>query len=278
MTQRDVSKDIVAALRANSVLSRAGARTVSGLSYGFSVPIQVSGTAAAWTSEDPNADAAQVDPVFASVNFTPRTLIATTSASRELIGMANPDLEKFLRDDFGRVLATAADLAGLDGLGTGNQPTGILRTAGITDLALGVNGANLSGINVVALEQAVADANGTPTAFIANPVLRAKLRETPRFASGTNMPIWTDDNTVFGYPGLVTTNMAKNVTKGTSNDCTSLLMGDFTNVVIALFSLELTLDPYSAKKRGMIEISLYATCDIGVLRPATFAVTRDARP
>jgi HK97 family phage major capsid protein len=278
LAQRNVSTDITASLRANSVLSKAGARTLSGLNYAFNVPIQVSGTSAAWTSEDPGSDQAQVDSVFASVGFVPHTLIATTSASRELIGMANPDLEKFLRDDFGRVLGAAIDLAGLDGSGGSNQPTGILRTAGISDNPLGTNGANVSGINVVTLETAVALANGTPTAWIAHPLLRAKLRETPRIASGVSEPIWTDSNTILGYPAYVTTNMPSAITKGTSTDCTSLLVGDFSNVVIALFSLEITLDPYSAKKRGMYEITLFATADIGVLRPATFAVTRDARP
>jgi HK97 family phage major capsid protein len=278
LSQRTVSKDITEALRANSVLARAGARTVSGLNYGFSVPIQTAGSAATWVSENPGFDVFQSDPVFSSVVFMPRTLQATTAASRELVGLASPDLEKFLRDDFGRTLAAAVDAAGLDGSGVSNQPTGILRTAGITDIPLGSAGGTLSGINVAALEQAVADANGTPTAFIANPVLRAKLRESARFSSGTTDPIWTDSNTVLGYPGLVTTAMPKNVTKSTSTDCTSLLVGDFSNVVIALFSLEITLDPYTSKKRNLIEITLFATVDIGCLRPATFAVTRDARP
>jgi HK97 family phage major capsid protein len=280
LRQTDVGTEIIAAYRAKSVLALAGAQTIVDLEGNFSLVVETSGTAAVWSPENPGSDVSETDPVFSVRNLSPKTLLAVVGVSRQLLTQSTPDSERLVRDAFGRTLAEAVDGAGLAGTGTNNQPTGVLRTGGIGDVALGVNGGTLSGDNVIALEQKVGEANATPSAVIASPALRAKLRKTPRFATGTNEPIWRDDNTVLGYPAFATMGIPQNITKGTSTDTTALLIGDFSNVVVAFWNaLEVQIDPYTNKKKSsLVELSLFAMADIAVLRPGAFAACQDARP
>jgi HK97 family phage major capsid protein len=215
--------------------------------------------------------------VFGNRVFNPKPLLATITVSRQLLQQSSPDLESYLRSDFGRALAEAIDAAGIAGPGSVNRPVGLLRS-GIGDRPLGTNGGTLTADDVLALEKAVGENNANVTAWLASPALRKKLRQTPRFASGTADALWTDSNTLLGAPAFATMNVPGNVTKGSSTDCTTLVGGDFSNVVTAIWSLEIVVDQYSGKKSGMIELGLWAMADINVLRPGAFCATQDARP
>jgi HK97 family phage major capsid protein len=278
-TQVDVSRDIIASLRALSLLARAGMQVFTGLKFGFSLAVQTSGTAAAWVGDNLGlGDVAEVNPVFSARVFNPRPLLSTVSVSKQLLTQASPDLEAYLRADIGRALAEAIDIAGVNGLGTANQPTGLLKTSGIGDLPLGTNGGTLTGDNVCALEKLVGDGNANVSAWLASPALRKKLRQTPRFASGTNEPLWRDDGTILGSPAFASTSIPINQVKGTSSDCSPLITGDFSNLVTALWALEVVVDPYARKKNNMTEISVFTMADLGVLRPSCFAACQDSRP
>jgi HK97 family phage major capsid protein len=63
-----------------------------------------------------------------------------------------------VQGDLALILALAIQAAAIKGGGS-NQPTGILGTSGIGDVAGGTNGAQPTFANLVALETAVATAN-----------------------------------------------------------------------------------------------------------------------
>jgi hypothetical protein len=104
------------------------------------------------------------------------------------------------------------------------------------------------------------------------------MRQTPEFAGGVN-PLWTSGDRVLGTTGLVSTSIPSGQTKGTSNDICPIVVGDFTNCVIGFWdTLELIVDPFGKKKSGMVELNVFATCDLAYLRPNLFTVIPDGRP
>jgi len=55
--------------------------------------------------------------------------------------------------------------------------------------------------------------------------------------------------------------------KGSSTDCSGLILGDFTKLVIGIFgpALDIVVDRYSLKRQNMIEVTIFANVDWGLL-------------
>jgi hypothetical protein len=71
-----------------------------------------------------------------------------------------------------------------------------------------------------------------------------------------------------------------NLTKGTSTTiCHAIIFGDWADLVIGEWGvMEILVDPFALKKRGDLEVSAILHCDVGVLRPTSFAAAVDALP
>ena len=67
--------------------------------------------------------------------------------------------------------------------------------------------------------------------------------------------------------------------KGSSTDCSGLILGDFTKLVIGIFgpALDIVVDRFALKRQNMIQVTIFANVDCGLLLPQAFSVTPDAR-
>ena len=81
-----------------------------------------------------------------------------------------------------------------------------------------------------------------------------------------------------GYKAGATNQVPSNLTKGAANGiCSALVFGDWSSLIIVDFGImEMTVDPYSQKKKGLVEVTSLVMVDIGVRHPEAFAAMKDA--
>lgn len=277
--------EFIELLRNAMCLPKMGIRTLSGLTGPVSFPRQSAAATGYWSAENPGSDITDSNLTLDAVTLAFKSLGASTSFSRQLLFSAlsgSYDAEAFIRDDLATVLALTADLAGIHGSGASNQPTGILATSNIGDVAGGTNGAAPVYGNIVELETDVAVANAAQgnLGFLSNAKVRGKLRQTLENTTTGATYIWKGglDGEILGYPARVSNQVASNLTKGTSTTvCSAIIFGNWRELIMGEFgAIELITDPYRLKKQAMIEVSAWMFLDFAVRHPASFSAMKDA--
>jgi HK97 family phage major capsid protein len=203
------------------------------------------------------------------VTLTAKSLACFFKVSRELVEDA-PNLDAALRNVLAQSFAVALDAATLVGSGASNQPLGIRGTSGITSVSMGGNGAALGSWSPVL--DAVRDlqlANaGTVSAMIASP---RTARTINGFADTTNQPLQRPP-AVADVPLLTTTAMPVNETQGTATNASTILVGDFAEVMVGIktdFTLSVLQERFADS--GQIAMVGWLRADVAVARPAALA-------
>jgi HK97 family phage major capsid protein len=253
-----------------------GATKLSGLRDTVAFPGQATLGTATWVAENPGSDVSDSDSSFNQITMSPKMLQASTSYSRKLLSQASIDVEAFVRNDLAMRNALAIDLAAINGLGSSNQPKGILNQSGIGSVVTG--GAPLVNDNFVDLETAVAVANADVQnmATLTTPEVRGKLRKAPKLQNTLALPIWSDGGQVNGYRAEVSNQVPKTLSGGAGH---GVIFGDWSQLLIGDWAaFEIIVDPFRLKKQGMIEVTTYNQMDCNVRYAASFAAIIDANP
>lgn len=265
-------------LRNKMSLTGLGAQFLTGLVGNIAIPRQTGGATAYWVAESGAPTESQ--QAFDQVTMSPKTVGAFTDISRKLLLQSSIDVEGFVRNDLATVLALAIDLAGINGTGASNQPTGILNTAGIGDVAGGTNGLAPAWAHLVELETdvAVANADVGSMGYLTNAKVRGKLKTTQKIATYGDDMIWGDGNMINGYSAAVSNQVPSNLTKGTSvGVCSAILFGNFADLIIGQWgSLDLTVDPYTGSTSGTVRVVALQDVDIAVRHAVSFSAMLDA--
>lgn len=252
-------------LRNKILLNRLGVLTLTGLSGNVDIPKQTGAATAQWLAEGSSPTGS--DSAFGDLNLTPKTLAADTPYSKQLLLQGNPSIEQLVMNDLARVIALALDLGGIAGTGASNQPTGILNTSGIGDVAVGAG--NMSRTHALEFETDVAAANGEAEsmAFACGAVVRGYLKGIDQ-ATGAASWLCDNDNRMIGYPVEMSNQVPAN----------TLIFGDFAQAIIAIWgALELMVDPYSASDARKVVLRATQFCDIGVRHAAAFSAADDVQ-
>jgi len=280
--QTDVlSSSFIDLLRAKMKVRGMGATVLGGLEGNISIPRQSAGAGAFWVAE--GGQPTTNDQTFDSVSLSPKGVAALTQTTMQNLMQSSVDMEAFIRRDLATALALAIDLAAIGGTGAGNQPTGILNTAGIGSVAMGTNGAALTNVDqLIALETLVADsdADGDAMAYLTNARVVGALK-----ALKSTTGEYLFHNAINDAPGAVgsangynvirSNQVSKTGTKGTGTGLSSLLFGNWSDLFIGEWgALNLQVDPYSAGV-GNIKISALQFVDCGVRHPESFAAITD---
>jgi len=264
-------------LRNKMALTGLGAQFLTGLVGNIAIPRATGGATAYWVAESGAPTESQ--QAFDQVAMTPRTVGAFTDISRKLLLQSSIDVEGFVRNDLATVLALAIDLAGVNGSGASNQPTGILNTSGIGSVAGGTNGLAPTYQNMIDLETLVAVANADVGAmgYLTNAKVRGKLKSTQKVATYGDDFVW-EDCIVNGYNATVSNQVPSNLTKGTSSGvCSAILFGNFADLIIGQWgALDLTVDPYTGSTSGTVRVVALQDVDIAVRHAESFAAMKDA--
>lgn len=273
-------------LRKKAVVLRLGATELEGLRGDISIPRATQAGTAAFTTQNSGSDVSDTNMLFGAASLTPKTLMSSTSFSRQLLALSQSSfsVDKLVRSDLAADHAVALDLAAIQGSGASGNPTGITNTAGIGSVAGGTNGAQLSWANYVDLEYQVAnqntDADESTFAYVTSPAIRKRARLTDRGGTSTGVMVLADGNLLNGYPFAVTNNIPQTLTKGSaSGTCHAVIFGKWSELLIGLWgALEIVDDPYRLKKQGMVELTSFELCDVAVRHAVSFAASLDALP
>jgi len=262
-------------LREKLVVRRLGARVITGLVGNLAMPKLTSSGPVYWVGD--NSPVTASDPDFAQVSMSPHHAGTVYELSRSILLQDSVDIETLLRDDLAKLLAVGVDSVAIQGGGS-NQPTGILGTTGIGNVAMGTNGGNITWASIVNLIAQVQNQNTDGNGFISNPKVVAQARQTQRIQSTDSHMIMDDPTTLAGYPIGVSTLVPSTLTKGGCSTCSALIFGDFTDLVLGFWSeLDILVNPFesTAYPKGNVQVRAMATLDVGVRHVQSFAAIKD---
>jgi len=262
-----LSQNIAQALRPYSTIFRAGAQPIYNLRGNFNLSRELTPVSVNWMH--PQDTAVASDDTFGILNLSPKRVAGLAVLSKEISMVSEYDVSSFVLDSIAVGLGVAIDLAALQGPGEFGSPLGVFNTNGVGQVTFG--GA-ASYAKVVNFESQITQALGEDgnIRFIAHPNVREKWKTIGRFASGAR-GLWEDSpENVAGKPAFVTTSCPVN----------SVVAGDFTKLFVGWWGegspLQITVDSYSRKKEGLIELLIQCFADIGIARPQLFVVNADS--
>jgi HK97 family phage major capsid protein len=270
--QTDVN-GLIEALWSKNFLSLVGATRLSGLIGNQTFPVQITKPAASSRTEIEEDTATEI--LFSDVDMSPNRRSVTIPISKLLlIQNASFDTQTFVMNQMRK---------GLDYKLNVDAITAILAaiTSGNANLlALGAAGADPVYDNIVDLETLIAasDADKETIKYLTNTKVRGKLKKTQKFSSTNGDPVWEKGNEMNGYPAITSNIVPSNLTKGASSGiCSAIVLGNFEDFYVGMWGgMDFVVDPYSAKKKAQIEITVNAFWDTEVARAASFAGIKDA--
>jgi HK97 family phage major capsid protein len=255
-------------LRAQSVAIRAGAVTVPMTSQTLAIARLETDPAIGWRAE--NAGIATGDPTFGRVLLTAKSLAGIVKVSRELL-MDTVNAGAMIEQALAKTMALEIDRAAIYGDGTSNSPTGVVNTSGINSVSMGTNGATVASVGydkmLDAVYELMLDNAADPTAAIMHPrtaIALQKLKDT------ANNPLLIPDM-VARVPKLTTTAAPITETQGTANNASSVVLGDFSQLMIGVRE-EITirmLDQIYAEN-GQIALLVHARADMQLAHKESF--------
>jgi HK97 family phage major capsid protein len=252
-------------LRNRSVAMAMGARQLSGLEGNVTFPRQTGKPSVTWQGGDGTSVTA-ADQTLGQLSMTPKTCIAITDVSEQLLRQASPSAEAFVMADLAADVAIdGVDNAVVNGTG-GAQPLGIKNTTGITS---GQDSASATYAKILAFVSTAGAANairGNP-GFVTNTAGAAKLLQVQRFTS-TDTPVWTGnmlDGQLVGFNAMSSEQLASG----------NLIFGSWDELVIGDWGvLELSTDNGGTRfNQAQVGVRALWMVDVLLRYPQAFVVS-----
>ena len=241
LVPEEQAMDIIELLRPKSVVRKTAAREIPMNSETMSIPRHKGGASAFWVGE--NTPIPESRPTLGQINLRARMLVGLVQMPNNLLDDSSPSVEAFVRSDLAEVLALASDLAMLQGSGVGNEPRGIKNYPDIHTKSLGTNGAAPTFDNLYDAMYEIEAVDGDMTDWIVNPRTRNTLRKIKNSdgdfifnkgggQGGANLT-QREPDTLLDMPLRVTNQIPRNLTQGTSSIASYIMLGDFSQAIIA---------------------------------------------
>lgn len=254
-------------LRNRSVVMNMGARVISGLQGNVMFPRQTGKGTVTWQAGE-HVSVTAADQALGQLSMTPKTAIAITDVSEQLLRQASPSAEAFIMADLASCIAIdGVDLAALIGAG-GAEPLGIKNTTGITS---GQSASTFSYTKALAFPVAAGAVNairGNP-GWVTNIAGAAIAMQKQRFTS-TDTPLWEGnllDGTLVGFKAM----SSEQIPSG------NLIFGSWDEVVIGEWGvLELATDTGGTRfNTATVGIRAMWMVDVMIRYPQAFVVSTD---
>lgn len=264
-------------LKDKLVVARLGATVLTDL-VGTFTAISSSAIQASWEGEATKTDIKKTS--YTKMSMTPHRSSVSVAITKDLLRQTSFDVEKDLLDKITSAHANLLEKAAISGTGSGNQPTGILKTAGIGSVAMGANGGAIDWKHIVELETEVnsKNANRGSLAYLSNAKVNGVLKVT-EMAAGTARFLLSNEapKILNGYPFDWTNLVPDNLTKGTADSkCSALIFGNFQDLYIGQWGgIDIVVDPYTGARTGEVNTTLNAWNDVKVVEPKSFAAIVD---
>lgn len=252
-------------LRNRSVAMTMGARVLSGLQGNITMPRQTGKVTVTWQGGD-GASITAADQALGQLSMTPKTCIAITDVSEQLLAQASPSAEAFVMADLANDVAIdGVDHAVINGTG-GAQPLGIKNTTGVTT---GQDSATATYAKVLAFPATAGGANairGNP-GWVTNTAGAAVLMQRARF-SNTDTPVWVGnmmDGQLVGFRAMSSEQLASG----------NLIFGSWDEIIIGEWGvLELAMDSGGTRfNQAQVGIRAMWMVDVLLRYPQCFVVS-----
>jgi HK97 family phage major capsid protein/HK97 family phage prohead protease len=252
-------------LRNRSVAMAMGARVLSGLQGNVTFPRQTGKVTVTWQAGEGTSVTA-ADQALGQLSMTPKTCIAITDVSEQLLAQASPSAEAFVMADLANDVAIdGVDAAVINGTG-GAQPLGIKNTTGVTT---GQDAASATYAKILAFVSTAGGANairGNP-GWVTNTAGAAKLMQVQRFTS-TDTPVWVGnmlDGSLVGFNAMSSEQLASG----------NLIFGSWDEVIIGEWGvLELSTDNGGTRfNQAQVGIRAMWMVDVLLRYPQAFVVS-----
>lgn len=260
--------------------SKFGVTPMTGLSGNIAFP-RTTTTTAAWKTEV--ASVTGTNPTLDQVSLTPHRLPSLIEASKTLLSNSQVS-DSWLLGQIMKSIISQLEYASIQGTGVAPIPTGILSTSGIGDVAIGTNGGAPTYASILELisDLGTGNANFETGGFLLPPVMMTKLMGTQTFPSSSNGQAVLQFNgtepITAGYKTAVTTNVPTALTKGTSTDCSAIIFGDFSELMIGQWGgIEMYVDPITKMEQSITRVFVESFWDVAVKHAASFSAIQDAR-
>ncbi|MCX5966682.1 MAG: phage major capsid protein [Cyanobacteria bacterium] len=269
------------ALRNRLAVAELGATMLPGLVGNVDIPRRTGLTSTYWVAE--GSAVTESNGTFDLVSLRPKTVGALSSWTRLMSLQSTPQLEDLIRQDMVTQLATAIDLAAINGSGSSNQPTGLLNTSGVNAVAGGTNGASITFDHLADLKKEVAidNADSASAGYLSNAKVEAKLMKLTTSGSGEYFygPGAGTPGSVWGRRFVISNQIPSNLTKGSaSGTCSAVIYGNWSDLLVGMWgATDVLVNPFgSGFSAGNLELRAMQTIDIAVRHPESFAVMKDA--
>lgn len=248
-----------------------GVTRLSGLQGNVSFLKQTGKATAEWIAENPGSDASESNLTTGSVVLSPKSLIATTSFSRQLMAQSVVNIETMVQQDLAKTMALAVDRAAIHGSGSSNQPLGIYGISGVNAKAFG--GAMTKDL-LTDMETLIAEDNADlgSAAFLTTPGAVGKAKKTLEFSAAGSQALYVNgklNGIRCEHTNQVSAVMNSSAATGGSSH--GLVLGTWSEFLWGEWgAMELIVDPYRLKKQAMVEITSFLMCDFNVRHPEAF--------
>lgn len=263
---------LIDALRNALVLRRAGATFMTGLTGTVQIPKVTSKHQWYWVGEGLAPTESNI--TLGQVELAPKTIGAWQEFTRQLLAQTSLDIEMLVRNDIGMMLAEGLDYTSLYGnaVGNPNSPDGLVNISGVATPAGGLTWAGVVNLET---EVQVANAAGANMAYLTNAKVRGKLKQTARLSNTDSVFIWNDDETLNGYPALVSNIVEDNA--GVGNNESYLWFGNWPMLLIGTWgTIDILVDPYSQSTTGKTRVIGFMEADVDVRHAEGFGYVTGA--
>jgi HK97 family phage major capsid protein len=256
------------------VTAQLGATVLSDLVGNLDLPRGTNNVTATWEGETTDAD--ESNPTMDKVSLAPIRLTTFIDVSERLLHQTGQSVEAYVRNLLSNAVAQKIDADAINGSGSGNVPTGILNASSVGSVEMGTNGGVPTWAKIVELEGKVDTASAMMgnLHYLSTPGMRSLLKTRSK-DSGSGRFI-NEGNEVNGYPILGTSLVPSNLTKGTGSGLHAILFGNWADLLIGQWGgMELFVDPYTQKGKGLVRIYVSSYNDIKLRNPLSFAAIKD---
>ena len=252
-------------LRNRSVARAMGARVLSGLEGNVVFPRQTGKATVTWQAGE-HTSVTATDQALGQLSMTPKTAIAITDVSEQLLRQSSPSAEQFVMADLAADIAIdGVDAAALNGTG-GAQPLGIVNTPGISsaqDAATATYAKILAFPVAAGSQNAIRGNPGWVTNIAGASVLMQKFR-----VANTDTPLWEGnllDGSLVGFRAMSSQQVASG----------NLIFGSWDELVIGEWGvLELATDTGGTRfNSATVGIRAMWMVDVMIRYPQAFVVS-----
>ncbi len=246
-------------------MEQIGTSILRGLSGDVEMPRMISGATAHWVGE--HQDTTQSEAGFEKKKISPKTVSGEMELSRRFLIQSNEAIDSILTRDLALTLATALDLAAINGAG-GDEPLGMLNDPLLQEVP---SAGNDIGEDTSLLMQALEiDDVFDEAAFLTHPRIAHEARVS-RDTTGQPLPtgwFW------HGRPFALTTQVPE-----TAANERPIFYGAFSNAYLAFWSgIDILQNPYDSRvsSKGGLLIQAFLDSDFLIRHPEAIRVVKRA--